>query len=193
MTTLLEGFLVGAVLGFSLAVPPGPMNAWIAAVAARSFRGGVVTGLGAMTADGLLGAVVYALDRVVDLHVEVRFVYLLGAGVMAFLGSRLLRPAEATTGELPDRRTYVRAVGIGLSNPYQVLWWLSAGVAFAYLGGIVLLLGLFGAIAVWVVAFPWAVHAGTRRHTGLQRAVRLASAVILFGFAAYFVVLFVLA
>jgi threonine/homoserine/homoserine lactone efflux protein len=191
MTTALESLLVGVVLGFSLAVPPGPMNAWIAAVAARSFRAGVVTGFGAMTADAILGAVVYLLDRTVDLHSVVRAVYLLGAGVMAYLGARLLRRTPQDGRDLPDRRTFFRAVVLGLSNPFQVLWWLTAGIAFAYLGGIVLLIGLFGAIVVWIVAFPWAVHAGARQHPSVERWVRIASAAILVAFAIYFVALFV--
>jgi threonine/homoserine/homoserine lactone efflux protein len=191
MSAPLESLLVGVVLGFSLAVPPGPMNAWIAAVAARSYRGGVITGLGAMTADGLLGAAVFLLARGLDLHAAVRFVYLLGAGVMAYLGVRLLRVSPSEAGAAPDERAFLRALGIGLSNPYQVVWWLTAGVAFAYLGGLVLLAGLFGAILAWVLAFPWAVHAGARRRPGVQRAIGLVSAAILIGFAAYFAALFV--
>lgn len=191
MTTIPGDLLVGVVLGFSLAVPPGPMNAWIAAVSVRSFRAGVVTGFGAMTADALLGSIVYLFDRAIDLHAVVRGVYLLGGGVMVYLGVHLLRRGPGGASDLPDRRTFVRALLLGLSNPFQVLWWLTAGVAFAYLGGLVLLLGLFGAIVVWIVAFPWAVHAGTRRHAWVERGVRLASAGILFAFAVYFVALFV--
>ncbi len=192
-TGLLESLVFGAVLGFSLAVPPGPMNAWIAAVAARSYRLGVLTGLGAMTADAVLGTAVYVAERFVDLHEVVRYVYLLGAGVMGYLGVRLLRTPPATDGETAADRTYLRALGLGLSNPFQVIWWLTAGIAFAYLGGAVLLFGLFGAIVVWVLGFPWAVRAGARRHAAFAPAVRLASAAILVAFAGYFVVLFLLA
>ena len=190
MTGAAEAFLFGAVLGFSLAVPPGPMNAWIAVVASRSYRAGVITGLGAMTADAVLGVAVYLLDRSVDLHPAVRFVYLLGAGVMGFLGARLLAPAGPDGASPSDDRTFVRALLIGLSNPFQVVWWLTAGVAFAYLGGVILLVGLFAAIVVWIVSFPWAVRAGARRRPSFERAVRYASAGILLAFAAYFVVLF---
>jgi threonine/homoserine/homoserine lactone efflux protein len=189
----LEDLAFGVVLGFSLVVPPGPMNAWIAAASVRSFRAGCVTGLGAMSADALLGAVVYLLARTVDLSAAVRFVYLVGAGVMAYLGARLVRPSTASLGDVPVDRRYLRALGVGLSNPFQVVWWLTAGVAFAYLGGIVLLLGLFGAIGVWIVAFPSAVHAGARRDARIAEGIRLASAGILIAFAVYFVVLFVVA
>ncbi len=185
--------LFGLLLGFSLVVPPGPMNAWIAAAAARSFRAGVVTGLGAMTADAILGTVVYVLERAVDLHVALRGIYAVGAAVMAYLGARLLRAPIGARAAPGETVAFARALLLGISNPFQIVWWLTAGVAFAYLGGIVLLLGLFGAIAVWIVVFPWAVHAGARQRPNLERLVGVVSGAILIGFAAYFAALAVLA
>jgi threonine/homoserine/homoserine lactone efflux protein len=44
----------GLLLGYSLAVPPGPMNALIAAWSLRSFHHGFAVGAGAMSADSLL-------------------------------------------------------------------------------------------------------------------------------------------
>ncbi len=192
MTGPATDLVIGAALGVSLAMPPGPMNAWIAAVAARSYRAGVLTGLGAMTADAILGALVFALDRSVDLSAAVRLIYLPGAAVMLFLGVRLLRRPASAPPSPPPGGAYARAVLLGLSNPFQVLWWLTAGVAFAYLGGAVLFVGLFGAIALWVVGFPAAIQAGARRWPSFENAVRLASGAVLVGFAAYFVLLFVL-
>jgi len=37
-------FLIGALLGYSLAVPPGPMNALIAAWTLKDFRHGFAVG-----------------------------------------------------------------------------------------------------------------------------------------------------
>lgn len=192
MTGLTEDLGIGIVLGFSLVVPPGPMNAWIAAVAARSYRAGVVTGLGAMTADGILAAAVYLLEQVVDLHSVVRYVYPIGAAVMGFLGARLLRRRAGADRNVGDELAFARALLVGLSNPFQVVWWLTAGVAFAYLGGAVLLLGLFGAIVVWILCFPGAIRAGARRLAPFEYGVQLVSGGILLVFAAYFVALFVL-
>jgi threonine/homoserine/homoserine lactone efflux protein len=48
-------------LGYSLAVPPGPMNALIAAWSLRSFRHGFAVGAGAMSADFLLMVLTLAL------------------------------------------------------------------------------------------------------------------------------------
>jgi threonine/homoserine/homoserine lactone efflux protein len=58
--------LAGLALGFSLTVPPGPMNAPIASRSTRSLREGVLTGLGAMTADALWGGMVLAIRSEVD-------------------------------------------------------------------------------------------------------------------------------
>jgi threonine/homoserine/homoserine lactone efflux protein len=185
-TPILSDLLVGVALGFSLTVPPGPMNALIASISTRSRRGGVLTGLGAMTADLVLGGLVFALDSSLDLRRVVEPIYVVGCAVMLYFAVRLLLRRGAPLPPLGDVRTFSRALGIGLSNPYQILWWLTAGVAFAYLGGIVLLAGLFGAIAVWIVVFPFAIHAGSRRYPRLESIVVYASGAILLGFVVYF-------
>lgn len=190
VNSLVFDLAFGLLLGFSLTVPPGPMNAFIVSQAVRSFREGVIAGCGAMSADLVLGVLVYALHSSVDLSAIIRGIYLLGAAVMVYLGIGLVRRVTAhPPPETNGIRTYTSAIGLGLSNPFQILWWLTAGLAFAYLGGWVLFVGLFGAIAVWVVAFPWAVHLGTERRPGVARAAIVASGVVIFAFAAYFVIL----
>ncbi len=180
----------GIVLGFTLTVPPGPMNALMAARSVRSFRAGFVTGLGAMSADLVLAAAVYFLQSVVNLSSVVRYIYVLGCVVMAFLAYRIFRSrASVAPKESGELATYSTALGIGLSNPFQILWWFTAGLAFAYLGGLVLFVGLFGAIAVWVVVFPYGMHAGVRRYPGLERAVTWVSTGLMVAFAVYFAVL----
>jgi threonine/homoserine/homoserine lactone efflux protein len=190
MTSLLYDLAFGVALGFSLTIPPGPMNLFIAARSVRSFGEGVAAGLGAMSADLVLGLVVYGLHSAVDLTAELRWIYVLGAVVMVYLGVGLLRRETAVAPpETFGLRTYTSALGLGLSNPFQILWWLTVGLAFAYFGGLVLFAGLFGAIAVWIVAFPWAVHRGTERRPKVARAVVIVSGALVFGFAAYFVFL----
>jgi threonine/homoserine/homoserine lactone efflux protein len=186
MNTLYE-VGVGFVLGFTLTAPPGPMNALIASQAVRSLRRGVVTGLGAMSADAILGAVVFVLSTAADLLTFVRPIYLLGCIVMTYFGYRLLVP-RPDVAALPAGtiRTYSSALLVGVSNPFQILWWFTAGIAFAYVGGLLLFVGLFGAIAVWVVVFPYALAAGARRSPVLERWVRYGSGVLMVAFAAYF-------
>jgi threonine/homoserine/homoserine lactone efflux protein len=166
------------------------MNALIASQTIRSLRSGIVTGLGAMSADLVLGAVVYALRSEVDVGAVVRGAYALGAVVMIVLGIRVLaRASEQAPPEASAIRTYSQAVGVGLSNPFQIVWWFTAGLAFAYLGGLILLVGLFGAVLAWVLAFPYALRKGTERRPELGRAVVYASSALMFAFAIYFVLL----
>jgi threonine/homoserine/homoserine lactone efflux protein len=163
------------------------MNALIASRATLSLRAGIVTAFGAMSADLILAGLVYALRTEVDLELVVRYVYAVGAVVMAYLGYRLLTaPPTVTAPEPVGLRTYSQALGVGLSNPFQIVWWLTAGLAFAYLGGLVLYVALFSAVLVWVLVFPYAIHLGTRRRPNVARAVVYASGAILLAFAAYF-------
>jgi len=164
------------------------MNALIASRSVHSLRAGVTTGAGAMTADLLLGVLIYALHSVVDLAPVVRWVEAAGAAVMVLFAYRVLSrdaPSSSPDGD-PDVRVYSEALLLGVTNPFQVVWWLTAGLAFAYLGGAWLLGGLFGAITVWIVAFPLLLQYGARRSATFPRAVAVASGVLLAGFAAYF-------
>jgi threonine/homoserine/homoserine lactone efflux protein len=180
----------GLALGFSLTISPGPMNALIASQTVLSLRRGILTGVGAMTADLVLGVLVYALRAEIDVGAVVRAVYVGGAVVMVFFGCRLLLRARAPTAEQGSEvRTYAQAVLLGISNPFQIVWWLTAGLAFAYLGGPVLFVGLFTAIGIWVVVFPYALHLGTRRHADVGRVVAYVSSAVMFVFAAYFLIL----
>jgi threonine/homoserine/homoserine lactone efflux protein len=180
----------GALLGGSLAIPPGPMNALIAARSTRSWRAGTLTGLGALSADAVLGTLVFALASEIDLTAYIAYIYLLGAAVMVVLAILLLRePASASSSEPGGLATYSRALAIGLSNPFQIIWWLTAGVAFAYVGGAWLFAGLFGAISVWVVTFPWLVHSGSQRYPLARRWIVVGSAGLFLAFAAYFALL----
>jgi threonine/homoserine/homoserine lactone efflux protein len=180
----------GLLLGFSLTIPPGPMNALIASNSVASMRRGVITGLGAMSADLVLGVSVYLVETHIDLTEFIRWVYVVGCLVMAFFGYRILarRPGEVAS-EAGGLRTYSTALVVGISNPFQILWWLTAGLAFAYLGGVVLFVALFAAIAVWILVFPWAIHAGVREHPRAGRLVTWVSGGIMVAFAVYFAVL----
>jgi threonine/homoserine/homoserine lactone efflux protein len=184
---LLESLGFGLALGFSLTVPPGPMNALIASTSARSARAGTISGLAAMSADLILAGLVLTLSATFDLRSLVRPVDALGAVVLAYFGLRTLLRREPTTAPPEgDARSYSQALLFGLTNPFQIVWWLTAGLAVARLGGLVLFVGLFGAVATWVVVFPYAVHAGVRRYPGLYRGIVIVSAGIMLVFAAYF-------
>ncbi len=116
-----------------------------------------------------------------------RWVEAIGAVVLGVMVLRLLRERPKLGTPAPtDVRVYSEALLVGISNPFQILWWVTVGLAFAYVGGAFLFLGLFAAIAVWVVLFPLALTEGARRDPRVPRIVTLGSAVLLAGFAAFF-------
>ncbi len=115
------------------------------------------------------------------------------------------RPASA-----PDSRGFRKAFVLALTNPYQVLFWLTVGVKLldpgrldllsytpyvgdALAGALVvttgspaLVAGLFGGILVWIVGFPAALVAAGRRIDAFAPVVAGLSALVLAGSGALF-------
>jgi threonine/homoserine/homoserine lactone efflux protein len=216
---LLSTTLAGVVFGLALAAPPGPMNAIIAEESVRrGWQAGFRAGLGAMSADAVflllsLAGFVAALDGLPRGRAAMGLV---GGGLMWYFAvdaARNTRAALAPTDEGDDggagfRKTFVLA----LTNPYQILFWLTVGVGLLapgridvlsqtpYLGarltGVLivetgtpaLVLGLFGGIAVWITGFPATLVAARRRVESLAPLVAGASALVLGGFGTLFLI-----
>ncbi len=110
-------------------------------------------------------------------------------------------PNRETAGDAGSRG-FRRAFVLALTNPYQVLFWLTVGVALlapgrmdllartplAAAGSLVvetgspaLVVGLFGGIALWIAGFPAGLVAAGRRVDRLAPAVAGASALVLAG------------
>ncbi|HEV7126424.1 MAG TPA: LysE family transporter, partial [Ktedonobacterales bacterium] len=93
------GFLLrGAVLGFAIAAPVGPIGVLcIRRTLANGRVNGLVSGLGAATADASYGAVAaFGLTAISSLLLSQRvWIHLIGAIFLAYLGIRTLlaRPA----------------------------------------------------------------------------------------------------
>jgi len=92
-------YALGLVLGLSLAVPPGPMNALIASEALKSPMHGTAVGAGAMSADATLMVITYFLYQLIKPYS--RYMYFIGGGVMVYLALLMLKS-----------RTNTRATGL---------------------------------------------------------------------------------
>ena len=218
--SLLVSLAAGVVFGLALAAPPGPMNAVIAEESAvHGLTAGVRAGLGAMTADAvflvatLLGAV-EAVERVPVLRAAMLAV---GGVLMLYFAYGAARSAGETSGfgdggstdGEAGSRGFRRAFVLALTNPYQLLFWLTVGVALlapgrmdllaetplAAAGALVvetgspaLVVGLFGGIGLWITGFPAALVAAGRRVDRLAPLVAGGSALVLLGFGAAFLV-----
>jgi threonine/homoserine/homoserine lactone efflux protein len=206
----------GAVFGLALAAPPGPMNAVIAEESVvHGWRAGFTAGLGAMTADFAffvlsLAGVVAVVDRVPALRGV-----MVGAGglIMLYFAYGAARDVTATLapeGSAGPSAGFRKALVLALTNPYQVVFWLTVGVGLlrpgtvdvlaqtpyvgASLAGLLvvrtgspaLLVGLFGGILLWIVGFPALLVAGQRRVERATPLVAGVSAVVLAGFGLAF-------
>jgi len=207
---VVTSILVGMALGLSLAAPPGPMNAVIAEESVlRGWVAGTKAGLGAMTADAIF--FVLALAGVVTFVQDMPTL----RGVMVGLGGLLMlyfaygaahdaRRTFTTSGDAQSEKGFQKALVLALTNPFQIIWWLTAGVGLlnpgtievlgyrlATTGGPVLIGGFFAGIVVWIVGFPGTLVAAGRRVDVLAPIIAYLSAAVLavFGLSFLYVAL----
>jgi len=207
----------GVVFGLALAAPPGPMNAVIAEESAvRGWRAGFAAGLGAMVAD--LCFLVLALAGVVtvieDAPTVRRAMVAVGGLLMLYFAYGAVQDATAlssveTAGD-GESRGFRKAFVLALSNPYQVLFWLTVGVGLLEPGQVDvlaplpavgpalaelfvvrtghpgLLAGLFGGILLWITGFPAAIVAARSRIERLAPVIAWLSGALLAGFGLFF-------
>jgi threonine/homoserine/homoserine lactone efflux protein len=208
----------GVVFGLALAAPPGPMNAIIAEESVvRGWLSGFVAGLGAMTADAVFFVLALAGAVTVVQRAPTLQAVMVGVGgvLMLYFAYDAAREALASEQFLhdaeADSRGFRRAFVLALTNPYQIVFWITVGVALlepgqldvlaetpyvgADLAGLLvvetgspaLLVGFFGGIVVWITGFPATLVAAGRRVDAFAPAVAALSALVLAGFGVVFV------
>ncbi len=189
--------MFGIGLGLSIAAPPGPVNATIARdTITRSRLAGMLVGSGAMTADAIFLVITLIVGSAVHLSgVQSGAIFVLGAGVMflmSFLTIRTFRQREDVLKEkVPEieRKSYLAGLTIGLTNPYQIFWWLTAGLSSISLFGPALVIGFFFGILLWITLFPYLLDLGVKRFSRLYAAVMIFSIATLLIFAIWFLFL----
>lgn len=208
--------VAGIVFGLALAAPPGPMNAIIAEESVvRGWFAGFRTGLGAMTADGIffLLALVGVVTVIEGLPVVRAGMVTAGGVLMLYFAYEAARSVETALG--PDdtsdsSRGFSKAFVLALTNPYQLLFWLTVGVGLldpgqidvlaslpgvgdalagtlvVQTGSFAVVAGLFGGIALWILGFPATLVWLGERVDALAPLVAGASALVLGGFGVIF-------
>lgn len=186
----------GVALGLSIAAPPGPVNATIARdTVSKSRLAGMLVGSGAMTADAIFLVVTLALAGLVVLSGTLQgTIFLLGAGilfVMSFLTIRSFRKREDVLKEEASatiKWSYVAGLVIGITNPYQIFWWLTVGFSLINEFGPVVIVGFFVGIVLWITLFPYLLDRGMKKFSKFYAAVMIFSIVCLLVFAVWFVI-----
>lgn len=124
----MRGLLKGIVIGLSIAAPVGPIGVICIRRSLDDGRAaGLVSGLGAATADAIYGAIAaFGLAMISDVLVAQQFwLRLIGGGFLCTLGVRaiLARPSEEVVagggGSLSG--AYLSTLGLTLTNPMTIL------------------------------------------------------------------------
>lgn len=204
--------LRGLGLGFAIAAPVGPIGVLcIRRTLAEGRVVGLVTGLGAATADATYGAVAaFGVSAVTAALVSARlWIHLLGALFLAWLGLRtaLARPTArlaelgegasfaAPAADPAARRGLLAAwastVALTLTNPATILSFAAvfaglglAGASYAAAG--LTVVGVFLGSALWWVILSGGVNLLRARFDArAMRWVNIISGLLLLGFAAF--------
>jgi len=160
---MLVFFLRGVLIGFSIAAPVGPIGVLcILRTLANGRVNGLVSGLGAATADALYGSVAaFGLTFISSLLIGQHFwLRLIGGVFLCYLGVRtfLARPAEqaASAKSASLAGAYASTLLLTLTNPTTILSFAAvfAGLGLASAGGNyaasgLLALGVFLGSALW--------------------------------------------
>jgi threonine/homoserine/homoserine lactone efflux protein len=159
---MLKFIVRGLVIGLSIAAPVGPIGVLCIR---RSLAGGslvgLVTGLGAASADALYGCIAgFGLTAISRFLIGQEFwLSLLGGGFLSYLGIRTFgsRPAEKTSQEktcdLPA--AYLSTLFLTLTNPMTILSFMAvfAGLGLGerpdYFNASALVTGVFIGSALW--------------------------------------------
>jgi threonine/homoserine/homoserine lactone efflux protein len=158
--------LRGLIIGFSIAAPVGPIGVLcIRRTLAEGRASGLVSGLGAATADAIYGCIAgFGLTFISSILIRQQgWLRLIGGGFLCYLGLKtfLARPAEQAASAEGNGLVgaYASTFFLTLTNPMTILSFgaifAGLGVASAsgnYVSAGVLVLGVFIGSALWWLA-----------------------------------------
>jgi threonine/homoserine/homoserine lactone efflux protein len=172
-------FLRGLLIGISIAAPVGPIGVLcIRRTLAEGRLSGLVSGLGAATADAFYGTVAgFGLTFISGFLVAQRiWLSLIGGIFLCYLGIRTFvsLPSEeaAQTESHGLLRNYLSILILTLTNPMTILSFAAifAGLGLAnsggdYIGAVVLVLGVFTGSGLWWLLLSFGVSLFRERVT----------------------------
>ena len=189
--------LKGVGLGLAIAIPVGPIG--LLCIRRSLTQGqlmGLVTGLGAATADGIYGSIAgFGLTALADVLVDfAQPLQLIGGGFLCYLGISTLRADPAMEAAQVSSRglwgAYVSTLFLTLTNPVTILAFIAifaglgiVGSGQSWAASLALVVGVFLGSALWWLCLSWGVTLFSQRLTParLKWLNRLAGAAI-FGF-----------
>lgn len=157
-----EFFWKGLIIGFAIAAPVGPIGVLcIRRTLANGRMAGLLSGLGAATADAMYGCVAgFGLTLVSDFLIDYAlWIQVLGGGFLCYLGVKTFLETPTEEAVTPGSRlasAYGSTVLLTLTNPATILSFVAvfAGLGLAttgqdYRSAGILVLGVFTGSGLW--------------------------------------------
>jgi threonine/homoserine/homoserine lactone efflux protein len=168
--------LAGLAVGLSIAAPVGPIGLLcIQRTLARGRTSGLLTGLGAATADAVFGSIAaFGVTAVSTILVSQQlWVRLVGGAFLIYLGVRICATApgesSAQAGNRSLARDYASTLALTLTNPVTIISFAAVFTGLGLAGGngdyteaAVLVSGVFSGSVLWWVLLSTSV--GAVRH-----------------------------
>ena len=184
----------GLIIGISIAAPVGPISLLcMRRTLAEGRLSGIVSGLGAATADALFGCVAgFGLTFISNILVDQQtWLRLIGGLFLCYLGIKTLRARPAKQAGVAEGTgligAYASTLFLTLTNPMTILSFAAffAGLGLANTGGSfmsagALVLGVFIGSSLWWITLSGGVGLFRERldQQGLQWVNRISGAII---------------
>ncbi len=188
--SLISGFILGA----GASVPIGPINILIINEALVSYKNAFLIGLGAMCADITYLTLIFfgIFSHIKEYSLIFCLVSFLSGSFLIYLAYKIFKSRIIDSSKLKTQnyftspaKSYSKGYLLTILNPYTILFWTSM---LAYISQNNLrfgftVIGLIGAIILWISLMPYFVHK-TRSFFKQKISVyiNILSSIIIFGF-----------
>ncbi|MFB6282695.1 MAG: LysE family translocator [Halobacteria archaeon] len=201
--THVSTFIVGALMGFSLTIPLGPVNVLVADISVTDgWLKGLKSGSGAIISNILFAILsitgaVYVID-VTKIHGIIAGVGGIFMFYMAYSTYKSYKTPDES--ELKTDSPVVSGFLMSATNPFGWMWWMTVGltmmeprhitmefIEFHTSGGYIILVGFFTAAVSWYLFFSVFVDKMNSHVSNLEKIVTYVSILILVLFGAEFI------
>ena len=143
--------------------------------------------MGAKSADFILMLVILSIGAAADITRFDNFIFLVGAAFFVYLAYSIARSQDPENPGRIRNSGYLTGLTIGLINPMQIGWWLTAGLSVLQKFGIVALIFLFVGIVIYTVFLAFVVHLASVNYAReVELGVKIFSVVSLAAFGGFF-------
>lgn len=181
----LEFLVRGLIVGLIASITLGPVGVMcIQRTLSKNRKSGLLSGLGAATADTLFATVAFFFIALVNSFIEehMNIITLIGGGCVAFVGTRIymtnpvVQIRRNRAGKTNLWQDFISTFLLTLTNPAFILWLMVIFTAFnlqydpsapdrptRVASGILMISGFFGGACLWWYTLTWGVNKLRRR------------------------------